>query len=645
MYEYNLTDPISAFISIETEEAYNNLATKDPCVLEIGGKESEIEEALEPTNIIWENYDMPWTTRALLLANIVFITGVVLGVTFLVSFKAKDEEQDLIGIYDNSITCAEVSKIYSYDELSKLAADEWVDYYQNGGEDAERQISENLACFCTAEYMRVGDDAAANLYLNTDGSKKVMTCAEFFDSKGKVVLIKMLVSFLIVGVNFALREILISLIKGMRLRTVTQETNYTMVGIFVGQFVNTALLLLFNSANFKDIDGGVGPLSAVFLVGDRTDFDVKWYSTVGAILMKTMFMVAIWPLIEFAMFYSLMNFNRLLDREWGSDTFVTNTPTVQAYIDLYAGAEYLIHYRYATILLNIGVAFFYGTAMPYLYATALLAFVVLYVNERLLVCYYYREPPAFDEKMTLMTLELSKYVPLMMLPVAFWQLGNRQIFDNQVEEIVYKSDPIMSGHSIQAALTHAKPWDLTYNTAPMILFYLQLAYIALQIFCWVVSSAEEDEDDQLVEGLSTYQEALKLDDQALVQGQEEYYKGKYGIETYSAEMYQKLKDAEVADDEHIIMGVATYRLLENIKYVQGFQYEPPKMLKGTPTREGRIFIATDESEGAEKKNQPDQQDVNYLAVFFAYIDAAKRKNVQFDTSAAGSNGGSLLPLQ
>ena len=109
-------------------------------------------------------------------------------------------------------------------------------------------------------------------------------------------------------------------------------------------------------------------------------------------------------------------------------------------------------------------------------------------------------------------------------------------------------------------------------------------------------------------------------------------------------MYQKLKEAEVADDEHIIMGVATYRLLENIKYVQGFQYEPPKLLKGTPTREGRIFITTDESEGGEKKNEPDQQDVNYLAVFFAYIDTVRRKNVQFDTSATGSNGGSLLPL-
>jgi hypothetical protein len=206
----------------------------------------------------------------------------------------------------------------------------------------------------------------------------------------------------------------------MRLITVTEETNYTMVCIFVGQFVNTGLLLTLNSACFADIDGGSGPLSAVFMVGDQTDFSVDWYRTVGVIIMKTMFMTALWPLIEFAMFYSLMNATRLLDRGFGSDTFDTRMPTVQAYIDLYAGPEYLIHYRYATILLNIGVAFLYGTAMPYLYFCALLAFVILYINERLLVCYYYREPPTFDEKMTLMTLDLVKYVPLMMLPVVFW---------------------------------------------------------------------------------------------------------------------------------------------------------------------------------------------------------------------------------
>jgi hypothetical protein len=256
------------------------------------------------------------------------------------------------------------------------------------------------------------------------------------------------VSMMIVGVNFVLRIILVDLIKSLRLRTVTAETNYTMVSIFVGQFVNTAVLLTLNSANFKDIDGGNGPLSWIFMVGNLTDFDVDWYRSVGAIIMKTMFMTALWPLIEFVMFYSIMNFSRCLDRGFSSDTFITGMPTVQAYIDLYAGPEYLIHYRYSTILLNIGVAFLYGTGMPYLYVCALLAFIILYLNERLLVCYYYREPPAFDEKMTLMVLDLVKYVPLMMLPFVFWMLGNRQIFDDKVYEIVYKQDVHLSGHSI-----------------------------------------------------------------------------------------------------------------------------------------------------------------------------------------------------
>jgi len=282
----------------------------------------------------------------------------------------------------------------------------------------------------------------------------------------------MLVGIMVVLVNFILRMILVDMIKGLRLKNVTAETNYTMVGIFVGQFVNTALLLLFNSANFADIDGGKGPLSAVFVVGDLTDFNVEWYRSVGQILMKTMFSIAIWPLIEIAMFWTIINLTRWMDRSWGNDTFDTQCPTVQAYIDIYAGPEYLIHYRYAAILVNIFVAFFYGTAMPYLYVTGLLAFVILYINERVLVCYYYREPPAFDEKMTLMTLEMSKYIPMMMLPVAFWQLGNRQIFDNQVEEIVYKSDVQLSGHSIEEAMTHASPFNMTYNSPPIIVFFL-----------------------------------------------------------------------------------------------------------------------------------------------------------------------------
>ena len=323
-------------------------------------------------------------------------------------------------------------------------------------------------------------------WASSDGTE-VQTCSEIFGDRGSAALIKTFVSILIVAVNFILREVLVAMVKQMRLTNLTDETTWTMVLIFIGQFINTAALLTLGSANFHDIDGGYGPLSAVFVVGEETDFSVNWYRTVGALLMKTMFMTALWPLIELGMFYCILNLTRWADRGFQDDTFVTAAPTVQAYVDVYAGPEYLIHYRYATILLNIGMAFLYGTAMPYLYFCAVLAFGIFFINERCLVCYYYREPPTFDEKMTLMTLEISKFVPLMMLPVAFWMLGNRQIFDSVVYEIVYKTDVMLSGHDIEHAMRHAHPLYMTYNTPPILMFFALCVWRVICL-CWPAPS-------------------------------------------------------------------------------------------------------------------------------------------------------------
>lgn len=61
-----------------------------------------------------------------------------------------------------------------------------------------------------------------------------------------------------------------------------------MITIFVGQFINTAVLIVLNNASFKDFDGGDGLLSLVFFVGTETDFSVTWYRTVGTTIMRTM---------------------------------------------------------------------------------------------------------------------------------------------------------------------------------------------------------------------------------------------------------------------------------------------------------------------------------------------------------------------
>lgn len=626
----NFTTPICAFVCMESETAYNYIAPSGE--IDIFGTTSDVEEASEPTNVIWQNYQSNPIQRAARMTMIIVAVSTVLFITFMATTYAKGLTNAATGKYDESIKCSDYNKMYDQKTFQQLAADEWIDFYEGGGEDAERMVSSVLSCWCTQAYTTYGGEAADMKWENSSG-KKVATCSEIFADRAYVGLIAMCVSMLIVIVNFILKTMLIDLVSSLRLKTVTAETNYTMIAIWVGQFVNTAILVVLNNAAFNDIDGGYGPLSQLFRVGTMTDFNVEWYKTVGTLLMKTLLMAGLWPLIEFAMFWSMIAFFRWMDKGFGSDEWFSKSPSLQAYIDTWAGPVYLIHYRYATILLQIGCAFLYGTGMPLLYFYAFIAYAVLYVNERLLVCYYYREPPAFDEKMTMLCLDLSGYVPYLMLPVGFWMLGNRQIFEDIVSPINFKSDIKLSQHDIGNAMTHMDPRFMTYNSAPLWLFFGLMAY---QIFTYffVSSEEEEEDDDQLVEGLEDYYVALKEEDKAICIGQEETMLRQYGVKTFEDQQFVDLKNASTAELDKIIMGVATYRLLESLQYQQEMQYEPAKKkADGTCQRDGNIIVSTQEDEDPKHcVNEPEQQDATYLAVNLAYIPDSKRSTLNFDTS-------------
>jgi hypothetical protein len=61
-----------------------------------------------------------------------------------------------------------------------------------------------------------------------------------------------------------------------------------MNSLFVGTFVNTAIIILFTNANFK-----YSFLSWIPLEGTDTDFGMKWYTQVAPQITFAMFMVAI----------------------------------------------------------------------------------------------------------------------------------------------------------------------------------------------------------------------------------------------------------------------------------------------------------------------------------------------------------------
>jgi hypothetical protein len=88
----------------------------------------------------------------------------------------------------------------------------------------------------------------------------------------------------------------------------------------------------------------------------------------------------------FVPFYKIFS---KLDKRFASEGYATTMPTVEAYVELHSGPIFLMHYRYAAILLQISVTLCFGSALPILYWIAVLAFSVQYVVDRILLCYFY----------------------------------------------------------------------------------------------------------------------------------------------------------------------------------------------------------------------------------------------------------------
>jgi len=67
----------------------------------------------------------------------------------------------------------------------------------------------------------------------------------------------------------------------------------------------------------------------------------------------------------------------------------------------------------------------YGTALPVLYPICLLSFVITYVVERLHAFYFNRQPPAFDNKITLNAIKIMPFAALINMFMTSFFMGNR----------------------------------------------------------------------------------------------------------------------------------------------------------------------------------------------------------------------------
>ena len=197
-----------------------------------------------------------------------------------------------------------------------------------------------------------------------------------------------------------------------------------MVWIFVIQFFNTAIWNLLTNANLNE------SLGIPIFKGSYPDFTFNWYLDFGVPLITAMIINAVFPLIEFAMWYGIRILYILNDKGWSWKRYKTKKISIQQYINLYAGPEYLIHNNYSSILNIVFVTFMYGLAIPLLFPITLLSLVIVYIIEKLCIVYYYKEPPSYDEKLNVTAVKILSWAPMLMYWVGYWMISNKQMFKN-----------------------------------------------------------------------------------------------------------------------------------------------------------------------------------------------------------------------
>lgn len=121
------------------------------------------------------------------------------------------------------------------------------------------------------------------------------------------------------------------------------------MSIFAAQYFNTAIILLLTNANFENTVFKFAP--AWVTKGIYSDFHTRWYFETGNLIVQTMLIFAIFPYLNFFIYYILSYFFRALDAgplyfKKNEKEFKTKLSSVQAFVETYAGPEFDLYYRY-----------------------------------------------------------------------------------------------------------------------------------------------------------------------------------------------------------------------------------------------------------------------------------------------------------
>ena len=160
---------------------------------------------------------------------------------------------------------------------------------------------------------------------------------------------------------------------------------------------------------------------------DYVDFTQNWFYDIAPSLIKMMISIGLIPWVEFVFQWLISAVKRLWDSGTISYHKVTSTKctTLKHFINLYGGPTYQIHFRFASIMTLVSISFMYGMAIPMMIPVTFLGLISIYVNERILLAYFYQKPTCLDSEIEKMSYSFFSFAPVPMFIIGYWCMSNR----------------------------------------------------------------------------------------------------------------------------------------------------------------------------------------------------------------------------
>jgi len=432
------------------------------------------------------------------------------------------------------------------------------------------------------------------------------------DAVSRVYFLTSMLSYLLIGLNYVLRTVCIMMVDWIGYPTETERLSKTTSVTFIVQFFNSGVLLLLINANLSE-----QPFSFGLTSGSLSDFNGRWFQTIGNVLVGAMMFNLYYPILEAVLYWFLRWQGRCRDRgcRCPSAEETTKQKAIQGYLDMYAGPVYYMHYKYSSIMTITFITFMYGFGIPILFPIACVSFLVLYVVEKLLLFYGYRLPPMYDERLSEDVLNKLQFAPVLYLAFGYWMASNDQLLSNEHLSAKRTSDQVFHTDHTYGSVFHPEGWE--GFEWPLLLAFWFL--IAIYFFGYAFEACFSkccpsliigDVAEELNEDIDFYFDTLDEDDRKWSIGEEQYSRDNLlTSQLMTDEQFSRLQ-ASIMTKRKTLQGVHSYDILANPLYFDDFQY-----ISASREDRDKLIIDGDNEEG----NDSAVVDLIRVALNLAYL--------------------------